>query len=274
MRKNFQSVEAIRKRHTFQRDIGMIPAADWMTTEQMKDLEKSYEEAVKSLEVVDKDLEVLLGELKDENLQLAFGRAYYVDRLSSARELKVPMGLPFGRVQVQIDLIDSLMKIAKGETPHTEDASKEIGEIRLQAEWDANPKIDVVSIDDATTELRLRNSLGIFLGYLKASEHEFYKQWLTPKLGNILHEYEMLRQTDKTIWGKEEDPSLSLTWSDFMFNDAVGKAIYVLSTVYYNRAMSYLTEVRDFWEVLHGSEFSRKYLIEFDEIIELAKARR
>ena len=248
--RNFQSVEAIRKRRTFKRDIGMIPAADWMTEEQMKNSEKAYEEAVKSLEVVDSNLEVLLG------------------------ELKVPMGLPFGRVQVQIDLIDSLMKIAKGETPHTEDASKEIGEIRLQAEWDANPKITVVSIDDATTELRLRNSLGIFLGYLKASEHEFYKQWLTPKLGNILHEYEMLRQTDKTIWGKEEDPSLSLTWSDFMFNDAVGKAIYVLSTVYYNRAMSYLTEVRDFWEVLHGSEFSRKYLIEFDEIIELAKARR
>jgi len=272
--RNFQSVEAIRKHHTFQRDIGMVPAADWMTAEQMKDFEKSYEQAAKSLEVADKDLEVLLGELKDENLQLALGRAYYMDRLSSARELKFPIYLPAGRVQAQIGLIDSLMSIAKGEAPHTEDVSKEIGEIKLQAEWDANPKIAAVNIDDATTELRLQNSLETFLDYLKASEHEFYKQWLTPRLGNILREYEMLRQSDKTIWGKEEAPSLSLTHSDLLFNEAVNKIVYVLSTVYYNRAMSYVTEVRDFWDVLHGSEFTRKYLIEFDEIMSLARTRK
>jgi len=267
MRKFF-SVETIRKMHTFERDIGLVPAYNWMTPEQKENPEETINQTLERLEIVDKNLEVLLGELEDENLQLALGRAYHAEKLS-AREMKFNSYLPAGRVQLQIGMIETLARIAKGETTPDEDVKREVGGIRLQAEWDANPKIGAVSIDEKITELYLRNSLNIYLGYLRACENEFYKQALSFKLDKILEHYEMFREVDR----ENAVPAvLSLTYSDFMFDDSMMRISYILDSIYYNRAISYLMMCKGFWNVLSESEYTKKYLFDLEEYVNLVKA--
>jgi len=249
------SIENIKKHHNFVDELRATPAINWVMSEQLKDYNKILAQTVKKLEVVDNNLELIISK-PDENIKLALGRAYHLDREISVRELRFPTYLPQGKVQLQRDLIKKLVKVAKSKKS-TGDINREINELMLQGEWDANPKIGIVLIDDKETELRLHNSFKLFSRYLNACEHEFYKQALAAKLFSILHEYHILIEGDKP------EPKL-MGIGDYILNYShLGG---VTDSIYYHRAHDYLVECKDFWGFLDKNEYTRKYLLRMEDI--------
>lgn len=251
-----RGIETIRKQHNFVVELSSIPAVDWMKPGQT-DYDEAIKQTVGRLEVVDNDIETMISK-SDENMRLALGDANYSGKEIYVRELRFPSYLPRGKVQLQRDVIRKLVKVAKGKP--VRDLSQEIEAIKFQAEWEVNPKIGIASIDDKETELRLRNSLRIFSGYLNACEHEFYKQILNAQLDNIFHHYHMLLQ-DAEFRNEKAEPRL-MSYEDRFFYHWEN----ILDRIYYSRAMDYLVECRNMWNFLNENEYSKGYLLRMEDV--------
>ncbi|NIO44723.1 MAG: hypothetical protein GTN36_04180 [Candidatus Aenigmarchaeota archaeon] len=258
-----RSIGRIRKNHNFARELASIPVADWMTSKQLEDYDKTKKQTLEKLEVIDGNIELLLSKLEDENLRLAIKRAFYLDKeVSFFKEVGFREYLPQGKVQIQYDLIDMLVRMASGERPLAKDSNQKKKEREFQKEWKANPKIGTVKIDDRKTEQRLQNSLELFSDYLNACEHEFYKQTLAAKLRSIIHEYHMLLWHEEHE-GKEVESKL-IEEGDYILNYYhLGD---ITDRIYYWRARDFLVGCRDCWNFLHGNEHSRKYLLKWEDI--------
>jgi hypothetical protein len=161
-------------------------------------------------------------------------------------------------VQIQRDIIKKLMTVSKGKP--VRDINQEIGAIKFQAEWEVNPKIGIVSVDDRKTEMKLRNSLGLFSGYLNACEHEFYKQMLNAQLDHIMHYYNMALQ-DAEFRSEKAEPKLMSEGDRFYYHWE-----NILDQIYYSRARDYLVECRDMWNFLDGNEYTKKYLLRMEDV--------
>jgi hypothetical protein len=254
---SLSSIASIRKQHNFAIDLGSIPTVEWMRPEE-KDYEKAVKQTVQKLEAVDDNIETIIRK-PDENMRLALGEAKYLNRKVSVSELRLPSYLPQGKVQIQRDIIRKLMNVAKEKTP-VRDINQEIGAIKFQAEWDVNPKIGTVKIDDKEVDLRLRNSLGLFSGYLNACEHEFYKQMLNAQLEHILHYYSMALESAE-FRGEKVEPKLMVEGDRFYYH-----LENVLDKIYYSRARDYLVECRDLWSLLDGNEYTKGYLLRMEDV--------
>jgi len=265
---NLRSIENIRRYHDFSYQLGSIPSVRWLKPGEIKDYENARNQTVKKLEAIDSNIELLLGKLEDEDVKLAVERAFYLkEEISSVKEIKFHTYLPQGKVQLQRDLIDMLASIAKAKKP-IEDVKKEVGSIKLQAEWEVNPPIGTAKIDDEKTDLRLRGSLELYSGYLNACEHEFYKQILAAKLKSIIHEYHFFL-LDKEIDGKETEPKL-IEEGDYILN--YSRLEGIIDEIYYRRGRDFLTECRKCWECLNGNEYSKPYLLEWEDVHPKIKA--
>lgn len=262
---NLCSIESIRKRHDFILELGRIPAVEWLKPKQIEDYENVRNQIVKKLEVVDSNIELLLSELEDENIKLAVERAFYIDYLdeeiSSVKEIKFRPYLPQGKVQLQRYLIDMLTNIAKAEKP-IENVKQEIGSIKFQAVWEVNPPIGTVTIDDEKTDLRLHDSLGLYSSYLNACEHEFYKQMLSAKLNLIIHEYHMVLFYEE-VDGKNPKSKL-IEEGDYILN--YYRLVSLTDSIYYCRGRDFLNECKKCWRFLNGSEYSKPYLLKWEDV--------
>jgi hypothetical protein len=252
-----RSVNSIRKQHTLANGLSAIPSIEWMKSGE--DYDKAFAEKVKELKVVDMDIETIVRS-SDENVRTAIGNASYVGKDVRVRDIRFPEYLPRGKVQVQRDLINELIKVSKGKKSLARDLNQEMNECVFQGEWEANPIIGIVKIDDNETELKLRNSLGLFSGYLNSSEHEFFKQAINAKLDTIMHYYRMALQ-DAEFRGEKVKPTLKLGDRIFSYNFEG-----VLDKIYYSRAMDYMVECRDMWSFLDGNQYTKKYLIRMSDI--------
>jgi len=199
----------------------------------------------------------------NENIRLALGRAFHLDgELSSVKELKFYKHLPQGRVQIQHDLIETLVGVAKGEKSWDKDIDQEMKKYELQGMWEANPKIGTITIDSKETELRLQGSLGLFSDYLNTCEHEFYKQALSAKLGTILHEYNMMLWYDEHE-GKKTESKL-IKEGDFLLT--YSKLTGLTDEIYYRRGRDFLGECKKWWDFLDDNKYSKVCLLRFEDI--------
>jgi len=265
---NLRSIESIKKYHNFTLELASIPAVEWLKPKRIEDYENARDQTVKKLEVIHSNIESMLGKLEDENIKLAIERAFYLDEeISSVKELKFRSYLPQGKVQLQRDLIDMLTTIAKAENP-VEDIKQEVGSIKLQAEWEVNPPIGTVKIDDEKTDLRLQESLKLYSSYLNVCEHEFYKQMLAAKLRTIIHEYHMVLFYEEAD-GKKPKSKL-IEEGDYILN--YYRLGDLTDRIYYSRGRDFLTECKRFWEFLDGSEYSKGYLLKWEDVHPITKS--
>lgn len=259
---NLRSIESIKKHHNFTLELASIPAVEWLKPKQIENYENARDQTVKKLEVIDSNIELMLGKLKDENIKLAIERTFYLDEeISSVKELKFRSYLPQGKVQLQRDLIDMLTSIAKGEKP-VEDIKHEAGSIKLQAEWEVNPPIGTITINDEKTDLRLHDSLELYSSYLNSCEHEFYKQMLAAKLGSIIHEYHMVLFYEEAN-GKKPKSKL-IEEGDYILN--YNRLGGLTDRIYYNRGRDFLTECKKCWDFLDSNEYSKAYLLKWEDV--------
>jgi hypothetical protein len=251
---DISSVESVRRGHTFENELGSIPIVDWPVPKA-----ECKAEFVKNLKYLDGKIEVLLSDIKDEDLRIAVQRAFYSDEpIRSVKDVMFIPYLPQGKVQFQLGLMDE-MKRAR-ERPVT-DAASELGLIALQTEWEVNPVIGEVKIDGTATKPRLQESLGLYRGHLKACEHEFYKQMASSKLGLVTHEFDMLMIPN----GRKKfiDPG------DFILD--YSKMEGLQDQIYYRWARDYMAECSKCHQFLDRNEFSKKYLIEQEDVRKLMK---
>jgi len=265
---NLHSIESIKKHHNFTLELASIPTVEWLKPKQIEDYENARDQTVKKLEVIDSNIELMLGKLKDENIKLAIGRAFYLDEeISSVKELKFRSYLPQGKVQLQQGLIDMLTSIAKEEKP-LENIKHEAGSIKLQAVWEVNPPIGTITIDDKKTDLRLHDSLELYSSYLSACEHEFYKQMLAAKLGSIVHEYNMVLFYEE-VDGKRPEHKL-IEEGDYILN--YNRLSGLTDRIYYSRGRDFLTECKKCWDFLDGNEYSKTYLLKWEDVHPITKS--
>lgn len=254
-----RSVDTIRKRHTFAIDLGSIPVIQWTEPDEIKNYDELFNQKVEELEAFDKDIERIIRN-PDENMQIALGRANYLESRIYVRELKFHKHLPQGKVQIQRDMIQELIGIARGKKSIAGDLNQEMNECVFQGEWEANPRIGVVEIDGNETKLRLRKSLGYLLRYLNACEYEFYKQIVNAQLDHISFCYHMLLQ-DAEFRGEKVKPKLMDERDRFHY-----RFENVLDRIYYFRARDFLAECTNMWNFLDGNEYTKKYLLRMEDI--------
>ncbi len=256
------SIDTIRKYHDFNWELLTIPAVGWMAPEEIEDYKQTIEVAVKKIEAIDSNLELLLGDL-DEHVALAVQWAFSLEEpVSSAKEFRLKKYPPQGKVQIQRDSIEHLIAVGRGEETSFETVQEEIGADKFKALWEVNPKIGKIKIDDEEVELNLQESLGHFLTYLNACEHEFLKQFLATNLRRLLHQYHFFIMSDLERKGQEVERKL-INDSDYLLNySRLGR---VVDEIYYRRAKSFLYECGSLWNFLNTSEFSSPYLLEDED---------
>lgn len=254
-----RSVDTVRNQHNFIFDLSSIPAVEWMKPEQTKDYEEVRRQTAAKLESVDNDIESIIRK-PDENMRIALRDAIYLDNPTYVKGLRFPAYLPQGKVQIQRDIIKKLVGMTSGKKSFARDLNQEMSECVFQGEWESNPRIGTIVIDDKETELRLRKSLGLFSGYLNKCEHEFYKQAINAKLDNIMHYYDMALE-DARFRGEKVEPKLISLENRFYYNFED-----VLDRIYYSRARDYLSECDTMWGFLDGSYYTKKYLIRMEDI--------
>jgi hypothetical protein len=255
-----RSVGNIKKSHNFEADLLSIPFAQWPNPKS-EDYNTAKRDLIKKLKYIDGNIELLLGNIKDEKLRWAVNRAFYAGKeIRSLKDLNFLPYLPPGKVQLQIGLIEMLEEIAKSKKPE-EKPEHEINSIMMQGEWEANPLIGKVKIDGKDTKMRLHDSLGFYMGHLKACEHEFYKQMAVGKLDFITHEYDMLAMDEKE--------KKFIDMGDYILN--YSNLVGVEDMIYYRRARDFLSECENCWDFLKDSEYSKKYLLRSDDIKEIFK---
>ncbi|OGI11636.1 hypothetical protein A3K64_00775 [Candidatus Micrarchaeota archaeon RBG_16_36_9] len=253
------SVETIRKQHTFVSDLSSIPTVEWMKPGET-DCEISLGNTLEELKVIDKDIETIIRK-PDEDMQIALGEAKYLENKLHVRDLRFPSCLPQGKVQLQRDIIKELLSVAIGKKSIARDLDQEMSECAFQGEWESNPRIGKVMVDDKETELRLRNSLGLFSGYLNSCEHEFYKQAINSQLRNIMYHYHLLLEF-ADIKGEKKAKSKLMEEKEMLFHNFEG----VLDRIYYSRARDYLFECDSMWSFLNKNDFTKKYLLKMEDV--------
>jgi hypothetical protein len=254
-----RSVDTIRKQHTFSSDLSSIPAVEWMKPEETR-YEIALDNTVEKLKVVDRNIETIIRN-PDEDMQIALAEAKYLENKVRVRDLRFPSYLPQGKVQLQRDIIKKLLSVAMGKKSIARDLNQEMNECVFQGEWESNPRIGSVMIDDKETELRLRNSLGLFSGYLNLCEHEFYKQAMNSQLRNILYHYHMLLEFADIRGEKKVEPKLMGEREMLFYNSED-----ILDRIYYRRARDYLFECDNMWSFLNKNDFTKKYLLRMEDV--------
>jgi len=227
---------------------------------EIENYEQVFKETVEILKKIDNALEKLIID-PDENMQYALRDTYHTDEPTTISELYFPHYLPQGKMQYQRQFILDLNEIAKGNSKL--DVDEKLTEY-LQTVWKSNPLLGTIKIDGTENKMKVQQSLDLLTKYLSASEHEFWKQWLSAKFDRILHEYDMLLQNDETFHDIKYDNKL-VDYSKWMLDRSYARARRITDAIYYRRAKDYIPEITGMWKFLDQNEVTKPWLLRMED---------
>lgn len=290
-----RSIDTIKRMHTFYRDLMMLPAANYMSEEELEVVRTGvYEDAravtleiSEKLSALDTILEIFMAEPEDENIRRSVAYAMGMDEYSSVKEYFhfVYAFPPAYQAQGKKRLLDKLISVARKDEydGEFEDIDETI-RISIEAEWEVNPKIAVVKMDKSETELKFQDLLVLMRNYLEASEHERYKQLLVRRLEEIFDDYLITYKTYKDLDIFQEfkspfeesggRPRKYMELKLIGYKENYGRFENALDFAYHHRAKDYLREFETLREIMVESEFTRKYYNLLDTVPPMPKSKK
>jgi len=270
-----RSIDRIKNSHSFQSDLKTIPAVDWMEEGSLDNYEAALYETLEKLETIDTMLEILLKGPEDKRLKTAVAEIFGKDTYTSIKEVIIfqkyfPLQY---HVQKEKDLLDTLIAIGRRDEyeGEFEDVNEDV-KILLQSEWEVNPKISNITIDESDMELNLQDTFTLLRSYLEASEHEFYKQATLARLDEILDQYLRLVKASQPLFRRpKKGPKgyIELKFTDY--KNQYTKFEHILDGIYYSRGRDYLIECVKLKKTMNENEFTKKYgllLVDLKEFIQ------
>jgi hypothetical protein len=236
---SLRSVDAIAKEHIFERELSAIPANYWMGDSEDYDIARK--KVVKKLRKIDKTIGSIL-DPKDDCISSAVNSTF------GAPVRKMTFRYPeLSAIHAQKDLVDELIIAAiSGSQPSR----------NLRSQWEANPSIEKVELDECEMWLGLQHSALLLQTYLNSFEEEMYKVAVNSRLDEVLHEYGNFHKGKPKLMGH----------ATFVVKYAPTTGLS--ERIYEDRGKQYMTEGAKLSKLMSKNKYSSQFILTPQEMRE------